>query len=287
MKLMVTGAAGMTGSELVAQATDLGWHVVPFDRNALDITDPGLVADAVARAEPDVIINAAAYTAVDAAESEPERAMEINGTAAGSLARAAESCGAAIVHVSTDYVFDGQKTTPYKPADAVDPIGVYGESKLAGEIEVRNGAKRHAIVRTSWVYSHIGKNFVLTMLNAAKAGKSLRVVDDQHGSPTSAHDLASALLEVAKAFGEKRDVTGTYHFSNAGITTWYGFAKAIFEIAEMSPSLTPCTTRDYPTPARRPAWSALDSTTFQQTFGVAPRPWRDALADTISKIHDA
>lgn len=284
MKLMVTGAAGMTGSELVAQAGSLGWDVASFDRKTLDITDPGLVGDVVARVAPDVVINAAAFTAVDAAESEPERAMEINGTAAGSIARAAEMCSAAMIHISTDYVFDGRKTTPYLPDDTVDPIGVYGESKLAGEIEVRHSAKRHAIVRTSWVYSHTGKNFVLTMLNAAKAGKSLRVVDDQHGSPTSAHDLASALLEVAKAFGEKRDVTGTYHFSNAGITTWYGFAKAIFEIADMNPSLTPCTTRDYPTPARRPAWSALDSTTFQQTFGVAPRPWRDALADTISKI---
>jgi dTDP-4-dehydrorhamnose reductase len=284
MKLMVTGASGMTGSELVSQARALGWDVAAFDRKSLDITDPGLVADAVALNQPDVIINAAAYTAVDAAESEPERAMEINGTAVGSIARAAEVCGAAVVHISTDYVFDGRKTTPYQPDDAVDPVGVYGESKLAGEIEVRNCAKRHAIVRTSWVYSHAGKNFVLTMLNAAKAGKSLRVVDDQHGSPTSAHDLASALLEVAKAFGEKRDVTGTYHFSNAGTTTWYGFAKAIFEIAGMNPSLVPCSTRDYPTPARRPAWSALDSTTFQQTFGVKPRPWRDALSDTISKI---
>jgi dTDP-4-dehydrorhamnose reductase len=284
MKLMVTGASGMTGSELVAQASALGWDVAAFDRKSLDITDPGLVADAVSANQPDVIINAAAYTAVDAAESEPERAMEINGTAAGSIARAAEMCGAALVHISTDYVFDGRKTTPYLPDDAVDPIGVYGESKLAGEIEVRNAAKRHAIVRTSWVYSHTGKNFVLTMLNAAKAGKNLHVVDDQHGSPTSAHDLASALLGIAKAFGEKRDVTGTYHFSNAGTTTWYGFAKAIFEIAGMSPNLVPCSTRDYPTPAQRPAWSSLDSTTFQQTFGVTPRPWRDALSDTISKI---
>jgi dTDP-4-dehydrorhamnose reductase len=284
MKLMVTGAGGMTGSELVQQAAQRGWNVVGFDHAALDITDPTAVNDVVSRTMPDVIINAAAYTAVDAAESDAERAMEVNGAAPGNLARAAQDAGAAIVHISTDYVFNGTSTVPYKPDDDVDPIGMYGQSKLAGEIEVKNACERRAIVRTSWVYSHTGKNFVRTMLGAANAGKNLRVVDDQHGSPTSAHDLAAALLKVADAFKQKRDVSGTYHFSNAGVTTWYGFAKAIFEIAGWNPQLSPCTTADYPTPAKRPQWSALDASTFQQTFGVTPRPWRDALAETISKI---
>jgi dTDP-4-dehydrorhamnose reductase len=276
----------MTGSELASQAEALGWKVFAFDRAALDITDFKAVNDAVTRTEPDVIVNAAAYTGVDAAESDAERAMELNGTAAGNLARAADHTGAAIVHISTDYVFDGTKHAPYLPEDNVCPIGVYGESKLAGEIEVRNACARHAIVRTSWVYSHTGKNFVRTMLKAAKSGRELRVVDDQHGSPTSAQDLAAALLVVADALVRKQEVAGTYHFSNSGITTWFTFAKAVFELAGLVQEVVPCTSADYPTAARRPQWSALDSTSFSSTFGVTPRPWRDALSDTISRIHD-
>lgn len=284
MKLLVTGASGMTGSELVMQGRASGWDVVAFDHASLDITDSGAVNGVISRNEPDVIINAAAYTAVDRAEEEPEIAMEVNGAAAGNLARAAQAANAAMIHISTDYVFDGAKNAPYVPTDVVGPIGLYGESKLAGEIEVRDACERHAIVRTSWVYSHTGKNFVLTMLNAAKSGKDLRVVDDQHGSPTSAHDLAAALLVTARALAERREVAGTYHFSNAGITTWFGFAKAIFEIAGIDPKVIPCTTADYPTKARRPAWSALDTTKFEKTFSVTPRPWREAVAETISRI---
>ena len=286
MKLLVTGASGMTGSALVAKAKEIGWDVAAFDRTALDITDAGAVEDAVSRSAPDVVINGAGYTAVDAAESEPDAAMEINGAGAGNVALAADAVGAAMIHISTDYVFDGRKKTPYLPTDTVDPMGAYGRSKLAGEIQVRAAAKRHAIVRTSWVYSCTGKNFLLTMLNAANAGKDLRVVDDQHGSPTSAHDLAAALLIAGKELTNRPEVAGTYHFSNSGITTWFGFANAIFEIAHVNPKIVPCTTADYPTPAKRPEFSALDSTSFIETFGVTPRPWRDALAEMISRIHD-
>ena len=286
MKLMVTGAGGMTGSELAAQATTRGWNVSAFDHAALDITDFQAVNATVARTAPDIIINAAGYTAVDAAESDPERAMELNGTAPGNLARAAHDANAAIVHISTDYIFDGTKSSAYLPTDTANPVSVYGESKLAGEIEVREACARHAIVRTSWVYHETGRNFVRTMLSAARAGKDLRVIDDQHGSPTSARHVAAALLEVAAALATRPEVAGTYHFTNSGVTTWFGFAKAIFEIAGLEPQIVPCTTAEYPTPARRPRMSALDSTSFTSTFGVTPAPWRDALADTISRIHD-
>jgi dTDP-4-dehydrorhamnose reductase len=284
MKVMVTGAGGMTGSELVSQGKARGFDVIAFDHESLDITDPGAVADAVARSEPDVVINAAAYTQVDAAESEPELAMEVNGTAAGNLARAARDYHAAMVHISTDYVFDGLKTTPYLPEDHVHPMSAYGESKAAGEIEVRGACERHAIVRTSWVYHHTGKNFLRTILNAAKAGRDLRVVDDQHGSPTAAHDLASALLTVATILVEKPEAAGTYHFSNSGTTTWFGFAKAILEQSGIDAKVAPCTTVDYPTAARRPSWSVLDTRKFQRTFGVVPRSWRDALAETMARV---
>jgi dTDP-4-dehydrorhamnose reductase len=286
MKVLVTGAGGMTGSELVAQAKLRGWESIGFDRASLDITDPVAVNDVFSRNAPDVVINAAAYTAVDAAESDVEGAMEVNARAAGNLARAAQAVNAAMIHISTDYVFDGAKGQPYLPDDPTHPLGVYGESKLAGEIEVREACERHAIVRSSWVFSHTGKNFVRTMLGAASAGKELRVVDDQHGSPTSAHDLAAALLHVGEALHSKRDVAGTYHFTNSGTTTWFGFAKAIFDAAGVEAVVQPCSTAHYPTPARRPVWSSLDCTSFTDTFGFTPRPWREALTETISRIHD-
>ncbi|MGE5749172.1 MAG: dTDP-4-dehydrorhamnose reductase, partial [Gemmatimonas sp.] len=250
----------------------------------LDITEASAVDGVVARDKPDVIFNAAAYTAVDAAEGAPETAMAVNAAGAANIARAANIHGITVIHISTDYVFDGESTTPYKPDDRVGPINVYGESKLAGEIAVRDECERHVIVRTSWVFSHEGKNFVRTMLRAADEGRTLRVVDDQHGRPTSTADLASALVHVA---GQvlTAPVSGTFHFCNAGCTTWYDFAQAIFEMRGKSiPGITAIPTSEFPTAAKRPRWSVLDTSSFEATFGVTPRGWRDSLKDVLEKL---
>ena len=285
MRAIVAGAGGMTGAELVRQAREKGWECEGFTKLDLDITDAGAVAAAVERARPEVVFNAAAWTAVDAAESARDEAMRVNAEGARNLARAATQTGASVVHISTDYVFDGKASVPYLPTDTVNPASVYGRTKLAGEIAVREECENHAIVRTSWVYSHEGRNFVRTMLGAAEDGRELRVVDDQHGSPTSAADLAGALIEAAAAIRHSSDLAGTYHFSNSGITTWYEFANAIFEIrGRPAPRIIPITTAQYPTAAHRPAWSALDTTSFERAFGMTPRPWRDALRDTMRRI---
>jgi dTDP-4-dehydrorhamnose reductase len=283
MNVLITGAGGMTGAELVRQAAARDWAVTGFTRDELDITDGSAVDAAVARVKPEIVFNTAAFTAVDAAESSSEIAMAVNAGGAGNVAQAAHFHGAAIIHISTDYVFDGESTEPYKPGDRVAPINVYGESKLAGEIAVTEACDRHVIVRTSWVYGHEGKNFVRTMLRAADEGRELRVVDDQHGCPTSSADLAGALIRVAEQIAQST-VNGTYHFCNAGQTTWFEFARAIFEARPNPPKIIPVSSAEFPTAARRPAWSVLDTTSFERTFGVRPRHWRDALADTLKRL---
>lgn len=286
MRVMITGASGMTGSELARQAVANGWESSAFTHRELDIGDDAAVSEAVAAAQPDVIINAAAFTGVDAAESARAEAMRVNRDGPANLARSARKSGATMIHISTDYVFDGTSSRPCLPSDPVHPTGVYGESKLAGEIAVRDACERHAIVRTSWVYSHDGRNFVRTMLQAGAEKRELRVVNDQHGSPTAAADLASALLRAAERVHAFPALGGTYHFSNAGITTWYEFAKAIFELrGGDAPRIVPIATSDYPTVARRPAYSALDTTSFRETFDVTPRHWRDALIETLEKLN--
>jgi dTDP-4-dehydrorhamnose reductase len=186
-----------------------------------------------------------------------------------------------VIHISTDYVFNGESSLPYKPDDCVAPINVYGESKLAGEIAVRDECPDHVIVRTSWVYSHVGKNFVRTMLAAAKEGRPMKVVDDQHGCPTSSGDLAAALIRVAES---DRQIRGTFHFCNEGATTWYHFAKEIFRIRRLAPDLSPISSYDFASKATRPRSSVLDCTSFITTFGLTPRPWHAALIDTMEKV---
>jgi dTDP-4-dehydrorhamnose reductase len=284
MKVLVTGAGGMTGAELVRQSREKGWTVNAYSKDDLDITEASEVDGVIARDKPDVIFNAAAYTAVDAAEGAPEIAMAVNAAGPANVARAANIHGISVVHISTDYVFDGESSTPYKPDDRVGPINVYGESKLAGEIAVRDECERHVIVRTSWVFSHQGKNFVRTMLRAADEGRELRVVNDQHGRPTSSADLASALVHVAEHV-RTAPVTGTFHYCNTGCTTWYDFAHAIFELRGKSiPAITPVPTSEFPTAAKRPRWSVLDTSSFEATFGITPRSWRDSLKDVLEKI---
>jgi dTDP-4-dehydrorhamnose reductase len=285
MKLMVTGASGMTGSEIVKQARLQGHACAFYSHLELDITDASAVRAAVSREKPHVVLNAAAYTAVDAAENEPETAQKVNADGAENLAAAARDNDAAIIHISTDYVFDGTARKPYAPDDPTCPINVYGHSKLDGETAVRQSCDRHVIVRTSWVYSDTGRNFVRTMLRLATERDELKVVNDQHGSPTSAPDLAGALLVAAKRVAADDAVRGTYHFCNAGITTWHDFAMAIFELrGGARPHITAIPAADFPTPAKRPAYSALDTTTFTARFGMTPRPWRIALADILGRI---
>jgi dTDP-4-dehydrorhamnose reductase len=283
MKVLVTGAGGMTGAEIARQSSEKGWDVIALSRSDLDVSDSPAVESVIALEAPDVVFNAAAYTAVDAAEEAVEEAMSINAAGAGNVARAAMLHGARVIHISTDYVFDGSATLPYLPDDSAAPINVYGESKLAGEIAVRDAGSRHVIVRTSWVYSHTGKNFVRTMLKMAEEGRPLRVVKDQHGCPTSSADLAAALICIAEA-GQSADVTGTYHFCNAGPTTWFDFAQEVFLLKKLSPQITPIASEEFPTPAKRPRWSVLDCTSFTTAFGMTPRPWQEALADTMEKI---
>jgi dTDP-4-dehydrorhamnose reductase len=284
MKVLVTGAGGMTGAELVRQAREMGWEVSGFTKADLDVTDAGAVEATIGRERPDVIFNAAAYTAVDAAESSPELAMAVNAAGAGNISRAARIHGARVIHISTDYVFDGTAREPYRPDDRPAPINVYGESKLAGEIAVKGECPDHVIIRTSWVYGHTGRNFVRTMLRVADEGREIRVVNDQHGCPTSSADLAAALIRVAEIMVAAQ-VVGTYHFCNADPTTWYEFADAIFqERGGDKPKLIPISTEEFPTPAERPRWSVLDTTSFEKTFGIMPRPWRTALQDTMEKL---
>lgn len=274
----------MVGSQLVRQSRDAGWDCTGYTHNDLDVTDGAAVSAAIRDASPDIVINAAGYTAVDKAEQDEARATLVNGVGAGNVGRAARSAGAGMIHLSTDYVFDGESNEAYRPTDQPNPINAYGRSKLAGEIAVQSECPQHAIVRTSWVYSYEGHNFLRTMLRLAESGKELSVVDDQQGSPTAASDLAEALLMAAKAMTQ-RNIVGTYHFTNAGVTSWYDFATAIFEMHGMTrQSVRPISTSEYPTPAKRPLWSVLDCTTFEQEFRVTPRTWRSALRETLNHI---
>jgi dTDP-4-dehydrorhamnose reductase len=274
----------MVGAEIARQARESAIDCAAFTHHELDITDANAVATAIRDAAPSIVVNAAAYTAVDKAEENESQAMLVNKTGAANLASAANDIGAGVIHISTDYVFDGEANEAYRPGDATNPINAYGRTKLAGEVAVSSACARHLIVRTSWVYSHDGHNFVRTMLRLAEARNEISVVDDQQGAPTSAADLASALLKAAHSMLD-RPVAGTFHFTNAGVTTWYGFANAILEMRGLSNiKVRPISTAEFPTPAKRPAWSVLDCTTFEKEFDVTPRTWRSALRETLNRI---
>jgi dTDP-4-dehydrorhamnose reductase len=290
-RLLVLGSGGMTGSEVSERASPFGWKVRPLSHADLDITDAAAVDDAVKEFHPYVVINCAAYTAVDEAESEPEKAQAINADGARNVARSAHHAGAAIIHVSTDYVFDGKARKPYGVDARTSPLCVYGKTKLAGEAAVKEENPAHVIVRTSWVFSHRGTNFVRTMLRLGGEKDEVKVVNDQTGRPTCAADLAEALLTVADAMFRDKPVAATYHFANAGETTWFDFAKAIFEEAALaglskSPRLLPISTREFPTKAARPAYSVLETSAFEKDFRVAPRPWITPLRETIGQSLD-
>lgn len=288
-ELLVTGANGQLGRELQRAALPEGWRVVALDRAALDLTDLDAIAAKVAARPWAAVINGAAYTAVDKAEHDQVAAWQINALAPAAFAMACAAAKVPLVQVSTDYVFPGDRDGAWGVDDPVAPLGVYGASKLGGELAVRTSGTRHAIVRTSWVVSAHGHNFVKTMLRVGGERGHLRVVADQHGSPTSAADLAAALVTIAMRLVEDAEApTGTFHFSNAGATTWAGFAEEIFRQSRMrggaTASVEGITTADYPTPARRPANSLLTHDAIERAYGIIPRAWTDALGDILDEV---
>ncbi|MEM7496745.1 MAG: dTDP-4-dehydrorhamnose reductase [Pseudomonadota bacterium] len=291
--LLVTGAAGQLGWETVRRAPEAGLTVSAVARRDLDITNRAAVRELVARLGPKVILNAAAYTAVDKAEEEREAAFAVNAEAPGHLAEAAAETGAALIHISTDYVFDGTKDSAWTEDDPVAPLGVYGESKLAGERAVAERCPRHATLRTAWVYGVEGKNFVRTMLRLGAERDALRVVGDQTGSPTFAGDLAACCLQLAQRLAdapEGGEGWGVFHAAGRGETSWHGLAEAVFEHAAprtgRRPSVAAITTAEYPTPARRPANSVLDCARLARVHGIALRHWRVALAEMLDETLD-
>ncbi len=293
MKILVTGSEGQLGWELLRQGDKLGFEMFPADLPELDITRSDQVNQLLKRCKPSLLINAAAYTNVDRAETDKALAFAVNRDGAAVLARQCRIEKIPLIHVSTDFVFDGLKKLPYLESDPIAPVGVYGQSKAAGEDQVRLQSETHIIVRTAWLYGVHGHNFVKTMLRLAKAKETLRVVADQYGCPTSAFDLAEALLTMAQRIRDDAEITcGTFHFCGKGVTTWFDFTKAIVKIAELySPVKTahviPITMAEYPTDAARPLYSALDCGLIEKRFGIIPKPWQESLQITIDRIFEA
>ncbi|WP_370640747.1 dTDP-4-dehydrorhamnose reductase [Xanthobacter sp. NFH-44] len=288
MRILLLGAGGQLGREITEHAAKREVELIGLDHTALDICDPAAVARAMEAQRPDVVINTAAYTAVDKAESEPELAARINAFAPGHIAERCARYRTPLIHVSTDYVFDGTKAAPYVEQDPVAPLGVYGRTKAAGEAAVRSAAERHIIVRTSWVYGAYGHNFLKTVLRLARERERLTIVADQHGCPTATYDLAEALLTAAQAAMGEDARWGTYHFAGDGATTWHDFAAEIVRAAGPRlgkvPEVAPITTAEYPTPAKRPANSRLASDLFQRTFGLRAAPWQQRVAEVVDTL---
>lgn len=282
MNILVTGCNGQLGNEIQLLEKDCGKHVFfNTDVNELDITDEDAINAFVGANHIDGIINCAAYTAVDKAESNEALCRKLNATAPGYLAAAVGKRGGWMVQVSTDYVFDGTKHTPYTETDPTCPDSVYGRTKLEGEQLVVKNCSRSMIVRTAWLYSIFGNNFVKTMIRLGNEKTELGVIFDQIGTPTYARDLAVAIMTAV----EKGIVPGTYHFSNEGVTSWYDFTKAIHRIAGISGCrVRPIHTEDYPTPATRPHYSVLDKTKIKATYGIEVPHWEESLAECISKL---
>ena len=298
-RVMVTGAGGQVGAE-TTRLLEGRAEVIAHGRASLDLTDASQIAARVREAKPAVIVNAAAYTAVDRAESEPGLARAVNATAPAILAAEARAAGALLVHFSTDYVFDGTKREPYAESDATAPLGVYGQTKLDGEIAIAESGCDYVILRTAWVYGPAGRNFMLTMLRLAEKGGSIRVVSDQRGAPTTSAQIARAVLALlggaggnidAESIARVKGSPGVYHATASGETTWHGFATAIFEErAKRSdgsfkiPRVEAITTAEYPTPAKRPAYSVLSNAKLERTFGVRLGGWREGLAEAVSVL---
>ncbi len=288
MKLVVFGAGGQVGRELGRAPLPPAFKLLPFARTEVDIGDKGAVFAALFAEKPDCVVNLAAYTAVDRAESEAPRAWKVNCEGARNIAEACRGGGIPLIHLSTDYIFDGEKEGPYREDDAVHPQGVYGASKEAGERAVRALLSDHVILRTAWVFGAFGGNFVKTVLRLAAGAAPLRIVKDQIGSPTPASEIAVAVAAIASMIREKRAVWGTFHFAGAPPTSWYGFAEAVLESAAPFLSgrtrLEAITTAEYPTPARRPKNSVLDCGKIAAAYGLQQPSWREGVAALVKEL---
>lgn len=291
MKVLVTGARGQLVQCLIEAGAD--WpqiELLPLGRPELDLEVPGSAARAIEAHRPDAVVNAAAYTAVDQAEDDPERAFRVNAEAAGEAAAAARKLGAPIIQISTDYVFGGKRHGAYREDESTAPPGVYGASKLAGEALVRSANPDHLIMRTAWVYSPFGHNFVKSMVAAAQRRDGLTVVNDQRGSPTSGLDLADAILRVLDRWrnGDRTGLGQTYHVAGSGAASWFDFAEEIMRACEASglrsATVVPVTTADWPTPARRPDNTALDSGMFERDFGLRLPDWRASVGKVVARL---
>ena len=287
MKILVTGSNGQLGNELKELSGNYPeWEFIFTDVDTLDISDEKAVGLFFQQHQPGFLINCAAYTAVDKAETETQVALKINAVAPGILARITKTQKIGFIHISTDYVFDGHSYTPYTEIDTVNPQGAYGKTKLAGEHLVKGGNPDALIIRTSWLYSVYGNNFVKTMLRLGKERETLNVVFDQVGTPTYAADLAVAILKIIEHYdgGNKKISPGVYHYSNEGVASWYDFAKTIFELAEMPVRVVPILTKEFPVPAKRPHYSILNKSKIKDTFNIEIPFWKDSLKICIYKI---
>lgn len=278
MRVLLLGAGGMLGRDLAA-AAPADTALVGLAHAELDITDHAALERAVRDVKPEVIVNAAAYTAVDRAESEPELALRVNGEAVGHLGRVARAAGARVVHFSTDYVFDGTADRPYREDDPPHPVNLYGASKLAGETALRASGEGVLIIRTQWLFGVHGRSFPRTMWERATHRASTRVVNDQFGRPSYTLDLARATWELLRRGG-----AGVVHVANAGVATWFQVAREVFRHAGCPDLVQPCTTSDYPTPARRPRYSVLDTARFEAAIGASLPHWCDAIARSLTQI---
>ncbi|MCK3780804.1 dTDP-4-dehydrorhamnose reductase [Ensifer sesbaniae] len=290
-RILVTGGTGQVGTELLRCRWPSDVELVAPNRHELDLNDCDTIGQYIASGDFSAVINSAAYTAVDRAESDVLAAWKVNALAPAAIAAATKALDIPVIHVSTDYVFDGTKIGPYVEDDPVAPLGVYGASKEAGEQAVRTGNQRHIILRTAWVYSAYGANFVRTMLRLGRERALLSVVSDQTGSPTAASDIAFAIATIAQRLIEYQNApVGTYNFVNSGHATWYEFACEIFrqrsEAGHVVPTVTAISTQQYPTPARRPTNSRLSTEKLSRDFGIEAREWPVALKQVLASISD-
>ena len=289
VRILQFGTSGQLARELLGQAKDFDVEITALSRADADFADPQAVVRRLGQGEYDLVVLAAAYTAVDLAESERDLAFTVNAETPGAIAKALNADGPALVQVSTDYVFAGDKGAPYVESDATAPLNVYGASKLEGERRILAASPRALILRTSWVVSSHGKNFVKTMLRAAGESRALKVVDDQFGRPTAARDLARFILSQAGRLAAAKagdPVFGVHHFANAGEVTWKGFADGIFAAAlgDKAPAVACGSAADWPAPAKRPVRGTLDTSQLERTFGVTLRPWREPVAEIVAEL---
>ena len=285
MKILLTGRDGQVGWELARALSPLG-ELVAFDRTGLDLSRTHDITRMLREIKPGIIVNAAAYTAVDRAETERESAYAVNARAPARLAEEAKRLGALLVHYSTDYVFDGAKPGPYTEDDVAHPLGVYGESKLAGDLAIADSGARHWIFRTSWIYAPRGRNFMITILRLAREGKPLRVIDDQFGAPTTAAMIAGATAAAISRFGARRDIpaSGIYNMSAGGQTSWCGFARAILAEFESPCRIQAIAATEYVSAAKRPANSLLDNSRLTVSFGIRLPGWEEGLREAAKAM---